>query len=90
MAKIDIAEGIQRYGDALIKSLKDRGCIISKWIPCKEQMPDNGVNVIVCLKNKSIAYCYYEADLDRFYVVDSDYWYFARSVTHWMKTPDSP
>lgn len=63
---------------------------INQWISCKDKMPADGIDVLICARNRMINLAWYDKDMGYFYVCDSDYKYNSLDVTHWMPLPELP
>lgn len=81
---------IKKVIDGAIKEFKHQGYNVSKWISCKEKMPDDGVNVLIYAGNRMISLAWYDKDMGYFYICDSDYKYNSLDVTHWQPLPEPP
>ena len=81
---------IKKVVDGAIKEFKHQGYNVSKWISCKEKMPDDGVNVLIYAGNRMISLAWYDKDMGYFYICDSDYKYNSLDVTHWQPLPEPP
>lgn len=81
---------IKKVVDGAIKEFKHQGYNVSKWISCKEKMPDDGVNVLIYAGNRMISLAWYDKDMGYFYICDSDYKYNSLDVTHWQPVPEPP
>ena len=84
--KIDITKVV----DGAIEEFKHQGYNVSKWISCKEKMPDDGINVLIYAGNRMISLAWYDKDMGYFYICDSDYKYNSLDVTHWQPLPEPP
>ena len=63
---------------------------VNQWINCKDKMPDSGIDVLICARNRMINLAWYDKDMGYFYVCDSDFKYNSLDVTHWMPLPELP
>jgi hypothetical protein len=81
---------ITKVVDGAIKEFRHQGYNVSKWISCKDKMPDDGVNVLIYAGNRMISLAWYDKDMGYFYICDSDYKYNSLDVTHWQPLPEPP
>ena len=81
---------ITKVVDGAVKEFRHQGYTVSKWISCKEEMPDDGVNVLIYTGNRMISLAWYDKDMGYFYICDSDYKYNSLDVTHWQPLPEPP
>ena len=81
---------ITKVVDGAVKEFRHQGYTVSKWISCKEEMPDDGVNVLIYTGNRMISLAWYDKDMGYFYICDSDYKYNSLDVTHWQPLPKPP
>ena len=81
---------IKKVIDGAIKEFKHQGYNVSKWISCKDKMPEDGVNVLIYAGNRMISLAWYDKDMGYFYICDSDYKYNSLDVTHWQPLPEPP
>lgn len=63
---------------------------VNQWISCKDKMPGNGIDVLICTRNRMINLAWYDKDMGYFWVCDSDFKYDLLDVTHWMPLPERP
>ena len=86
----EIKFDIKKVVDGAIKEFKHQGYNVSKWISCKDKMPDDGVNVLIYAGNRMISLAWYDKDMRYFNICDSDYKYNSLDVTHWQPLPEPP
>lgn len=86
----DMKFDITKVVNGAIKEFRHQGYNVSKWISCKEEMPDDGVNVLIYTGNRMISLAWYDKDMGYFYICDSDYKYNSLDVTHWQPLPKPP
>ncbi len=62
----------------------------SDWISCEERMPDEGEMVLVFSTHKEISKAFWDSDMGKFFIADSDYHYNQLDITHWQPLPEPP
>ena len=62
----------------------------SRWISCKEQMPEDGISVLICSDRGTISKATYDSDMGYFYIADSEFHYNELDITHWRNLPKPP
>lgn len=75
---------------ANIDQIIDYAPTVDDWILCKERMPENHDDVLVCSKRGSISIAWYSEGMHRYYVADSDASYDEADITRWMPLPKPP
>ena len=63
---------------------------INQWISCKEEMPEDGISVLICSNRGTVHKVTYDSDMGYFYIADSDLHYNELDVTHWQPLPEPP
>lgn len=81
---------IKKVIDGAIKEFKHQGYNVSKWISCKEKMPEDGISVLICSYRGTVHKATYDSDMGYFYIADSDLHYNELDVTHWQPLPEPP
>ncbi len=61
-----------------------------RWIPCSERLPEDGKEVLICDNRKTVSKAWYDSDMHKYCIADSDYYYNELDVTHWMHLPEPP
>ena len=84
--KFDISKVIE----GAVKEFKRQGFTISKWISCKEQMPEDGISVLICSDRGTVSKATYDSDMGYFYIADSELHYNELDITHWQPLPEPP
>ena len=76
----------KQYVFDLLKDLKP----VDRWISCKEQMPEDGVSVLICSYRGTVSKATYDSDMGYFYIADSELHYNELDITHWIPLPEPP
>ena len=84
--KFDITKVI----DGAIKEFKHQGYTVSKWISCKDKMPEDGISVLICSYRGTVSKATYDSDMGYFYIADSELHYNELDITHWQPLPEPP
>lgn len=63
---------------------------VPQWISCKEQMPEDGISVLICSYRRTVHKATYDRDMGYFYIADSDLHYNELDITHWQPLPEPP
>ena len=76
---------------ALEQCRKD-GYAVMRWIPCRERLPEYGVDVLVYVKpwedNIQVAHIQYDGIM--WEMSDGEFYFSKSDVTHWMPLPEPP
>ena len=62
----------------------------SKWISCKDEMPEDNVNVLICSNEGIVSKASYTSCIGYFYVANSGLHYDKQDITHWQPLPKPP
>lgn len=62
----------------------------SKWISCKDEMPEDGISVLICSDRGKVSKAIYDSDMGYFYIADSELHYNELDITHWRHLPKPP
>ena len=81
---------ISKVMEGAIKEFKRQGLTVSKWISCKEQMPEDGISVLICSDRGTVSKATYDSDMGYFYIADSELHYNELDITHWQPLPEPP
>lgn len=73
-----------------INSLSGNVQPADRWISCNEQMPEDGISVLICSKRNIVSKATYESDMGYFYIADSEFHYNELDITHWQPLPNPP
>ena len=63
---------------------------VDRRISCKEQMPEDGVSVLICSYRGVVSKATYDSDMGYFYIADSELHYNELDITHWQTLPEPP
>lgn len=63
---------------------------INQWISCKDEMPEDGISVLICSDRGTISKATYDSDMGYFYIADSELHYNELDITHWRHLPKPP
>lgn len=63
---------------------------MAQWISCKEQMPEDGISILICSERGTISKATYDSDMGYFYIADSELHYNELDITHWRPLPEPP
>lgn len=80
---------------ALINAIQDISAVkaadvqpVKQWISCKEQMPEDGISILICSERGTISKATYDSDMGYFYIADSELHYNQLDITHWQPLPE--
>ena len=63
---------------------------INQWISCKDEMPEDGISVLICSYRGTVSKATYDSDMGYFYIADSELHYNELDITHWQPLPKAP
>lgn len=63
---------------------------VNQWISCKDEMPEDGISVLICSYRGTVSKATYDSDMGYFYIADSELHYNELDITHWQPLPKAP
>ena len=63
---------------------------VDRWISCTDEMPEDGVSVLICSDRGTVSKATYDSDMGYFYIANSKFHYNELDITQWQPLPKPP